>query len=131
MKRVYGRVTNPDGSKSWEVVTTDSNGFSDEVNITWMAQVFALNIGESPFYGDWGLPALQSVMTRVAPDFFVNRTQRRFAPLFASLIVQKVAGGTPQEGPPFADPSPTYQVRVVTHSGAVLPPRSIPSRIPT
>ena len=131
MQRVYGRVTNEDGTKTWQVVTTDSNGFSDEVNITWMAQVFALNLGESPFYSDWGLPAHQSVMTKIAPDFFVNRTQQRFAPLFASLIIQKVPGGTAQIPPPFADPSPTYVANVVTHTGAILPQITIPTSIPT
>lgn len=131
MQRVYGRVVDPyTGLKKWVEVTTDANGYNDELNITWMSQVFMLNLGESPFYGDWGLPALQSVMTMVAPDFYVNRTQVRFAPLFASLIVQKVPGGTAVDPPPFADPSPTYSVRVVTHTGAVLPPRTIPTSIP-
>lgn len=131
MKRVYGRVTDEEGNKTWVEVTTDANGYNDEVNITWMAQVFALNLGESPFYSDWGLPAHQSVMTKIAPDFFVNRTQQRFAPLFASLIIQKVPGGTAQIPPPFADPSPTYVASVVTHTGAILPQITIPTSIPT
>jgi hypothetical protein len=131
VKRVYGRVEDLLGNKRWVEVTTDANGFDDEVNVTWMAQVFALNLGESPFYSDWGLPAHQSVMSMIAPDYFVNRTQQRFAPLFASLIIQKVPGGTPQQPPPFADPSPTYRVTVVSHSGAILPPRTFPTSIPT
>ena len=131
MNRVYGRVTNADGTKTWVTVTTDANGFDDEVNLTWLAQVFALSLGESPFYGDWGLPAHESVMTRVAPDFFVNRTQQRFAPLFASLIITKVQGGTAVTPPPFADPSPTYRVQVVAHSGSILPAVTIPTSIPT
>lgn len=131
MKRVYGRVTDLFGKRQWIEVTTDSAGYDDEVNVVWMAQVFALNLGESPFYSDWGLPAHQSVMTQVAPDFFVNLTQQRFSPLFASLIVQKVEGGTMQQPPPFAAPSPTYTVRVVTHAGAIMPPITIPTSIPT
>lgn len=131
MQRVYGRVTAEDGTRTWVEVDTDANGFNDAVNVTWLAQVFMLNLGESPFFGNWGLPAHQSIMTMVAPDFYVNLTQQRFAPLFASLIVQKVQGGTPQVPPPFSDPSPTYQVRAITHSGAILPPITIPTSIPT
>lgn len=132
MKRVWGRVTDLQGNKTWQQVTTDANGFDDEVNVTWMAQVFALNLGESPFYADWGLPAHQSVMTIVAPDFFVNRIQQRFAPLFASLIIQKVPGGTPnRDKSPRADPSPTYVAKVVAHTGAIFPVVTIPTSVPT
>lgn len=130
MKRVYGRTYNEDGTYQWVEVTTDANGLDDEVNVVWMAQAFKLNIGESPFYSDWGLPAHQSIVTQIAPDFFVNRMQQRFAPLFASLIVNKVPGVAPAPNPR-ADAPPTYNVSVVTNSGAIFTAPSNPTSIPT
>lgn len=111
MLRSYGRVTDPlTGAKTWVVVQTDANGEDSYVWATTLCQVIKLNLGESPFFADYGLPAHQSVVTQVQPDFYVSRTQRQFAKRFASLIVAKVT----------AIPAPVYRMNAVTKYGTVL-----------
>lgn len=127
--RTYGRVANELGQLTWVEVDTDAVGFNDAVYITTLAQCLKLNLGESPFYADYGLPAHESVVTQIMPDFYVARTQQQFAQFFASLIVTKVSViATP--GSVRAAP-PTYRINVVTHQGAKLPPIMIPTLIPT
>src|SRR5690242_18433303 len=99
--RIYGRITNPDGSKAWVKVSTDANGSSDMVYLTNLAQVLLLNLGESPFYANYGIPAHPSVVSQVFPDFYVAYTQQKFAQYFASLLVSKQ---------PL--PDPTYTINV-------------------
>ena len=114
--RVYGRTV-PDefGNRKWIEVDTDSDGFNDAVYVTALAQCLLLNLGESPFFADWGIPAAQSVATQIAPDYYVALTQTRFAGFFASLIITK----TPQTfSVKTGRPTPTYAVKVLTHSGA-------------
>lgn len=107
--RTYGRLTNPDGSKFWVVVTTDPNGFNDMVYLTTLAQEYKLNLGESPFFSDRGIPARASVMQQIAPDYNMYLTQQRYAAYFASLITIKTS-----------DNPPTYDVNVITKQGATL-----------
>jgi hypothetical protein len=121
--RVYGRVllgkdplTGVD-IKKWMMVETDVNGWNDHVYLTAMAQTLLLNLGESPFYSDWGIPAVYSVLQQMFPDFYVALTQQRFASRFASLYLARLE-----------DPTPTYNITVTTHAGVVLN-RQIP--IPT
>lgn len=105
--RTYGRISNPDGTKSWVVVQTDPGGFNDGVYITALCQVLLLNLNESPFYSDWGIPAKPDIVMQVQPDFYVMRTQQRFAQRFAALIVAKVSNRPP-----------TYKISITTHQGA-------------
>lgn len=113
MARIYGRVpinaNDPNGPKRWVKVETAANGSNDAVNILWLIQVLKGNLNESPFFGDWGLPAKQSVQQQIAPDLYIAMTQQRFAPLFAALIVAKQNV-----------PTPTYNISVVTHQGTVI-----------
>lgn len=113
--RAWGRVYAPDGSYKWQAVTTDANGYNDEVYVTNLAQVFKLNLGESPFFGNFGIPAKPSVVTQVYPDFYVSYTQQQFAPKFASLIITKEVL-TDEKG----KPTPHYIVNVVTQVGAKI-----------
>lgn len=108
--RVWGRVTNPDGSKSWVAVTTDANGNSDAAYFTALAQVLKLNVGESPLYANSGIPQYQTIMTQTFPDFYVMRIQQQYAKYFASLTIMRVPGTT----------APSYNVRAVTHNGAIF-----------
>lgn len=108
--RTYGRLTNPDGSKTWVEVTTDANGYDDNVYLTTLTQVLKLNLGESPFFANYGIPQYQTVMTQVFPDFYAMQTQTQFAPYFASLSIIRVPNSNP----------PAYNVTAVTHSGAIL-----------
>lgn len=117
--RTYGRITNPDGSRTWVVVQTDAKGNNDMVWLTTLIQTLLLNLGESPFYAQYGIPAQQSVMQQVFPDYYVTLTQQAFSPYFASLLISK---------DPTSKVVPAYKVNVTTHQGVKLNP-SIP--IPT
>ena len=108
--RTYGRVTNQDGSKTWVVVeTTDADGNNDYVWLLTLIQCLLLNLGESPFYANYGIPAKPSVVQQVMPDFYIWQTQRQFAQYFASLIVSKDPG-----------PDPVYNVNVTTNQGTKI-----------
>jgi hypothetical protein len=114
MLRVYGRVTDIlTGKKTWEVVTTDRQGFNDHVHITALAQVLLLNLNESPFFGNFGIPAKSSVMQQIAPDFNVSFTQQQYAGFFAALLVGK-------EPDPVNAEAIHYDVQVITHAGVRL-----------
>jgi hypothetical protein len=108
--RTWGRIYNEYGVPTWVEVTTDANGYNDAVWLTTLIQCLKLNIGESPFYANYGIAARQSVVTQVFPDYYVNQTQTQFAQYFASLLISKVPG----------TPTPTYNVNVVTHQGATI-----------
>jgi hypothetical protein len=106
--RTYGRLP-PDpitGYRQWVQVTTDPNGYDDDVWITTLAQVLLLNLGESPFYANYGIPAHQTIMTQVFPDYYIIFTQKLFADKFSSLIISKQAGR-----------SPVYNVNITTNQG--------------
>jgi hypothetical protein len=128
VQRVWGRVADLQGNLTWQQVTTDANGFNDLVNIVWLQQALKLNLGESPFYADWGIPAHVSAVTQVAPDYYANLTQQRFAGLFASLTISRTQGVRAPS--PSVAPPPTYQVNIITHQGATLPPIQVPTAIP-
>jgi hypothetical protein len=106
--RTYGRVPIAPGGKpvKWVEVSTDANGLNDNVHLTTLIQVCKLNKNESPFYGNYGIDAKNSVMKQVFPDFDIWQIQQQFAPFFASLLVARVPGTTP-----------TYNINVTTNQG--------------
>lgn len=103
--RTWGRLA--DGT--WEEVTTDANGFNDEVYLVTLIQVLKLSPGESPFYANFGVPAQASVLNQLFPDFYTNLTQQQFSPYFASLTITRSQ-----------DTPPTYEVDIVTNTGAQI-----------
>lgn len=105
--RTWGRVYDVNGKPTWVKVETDSAGFNDEVMIVTLAQTLKLNLGESPFYANYGIPAHPSVVQQIAPDFYVQMTQQQYAQFFASLALAKT-----RENPP------TYQMNIITQQGA-------------
>lgn len=107
--RTYGRVYAQDGSYRWVEVSTDASGHNDMVYLTTLVQVLKLNLAESPFFASYGLPAKQSVLQQLAPDFNVVLTQQLFAPYFAALTVAKTR----------ANP-PTYRINAVTQQGSTI-----------
>lgn len=108
--RTYGRIYDSNSnSTGWQVVETDQNGFNDYVWLTTLIQCLLLNLGESPFYAQYGIPAQPTVIQQVQPDFYVARTQQQFAQYFANLVVAK-QGNNP----------PTYRISVTTHQGAKI-----------
>jgi hypothetical protein len=111
--RTWGRM---DNEGTWVEVATDDQGNNDSVWLTTLAQTLLLNRGESPFFGDRGIPAQQSVITQLLPDYYVTLTQQQFAPYFASLIINRRPGtGSGANNPPM------YDVNVVTNNGVKIP----------
>ena len=110
--RIYGRTTNPTtGVKTWVTVQTDVNGYNDAVNLTWLAQVLKLNTGESPFYGAWGIPQVQTIMTQIFPDYYVMKVQQQFSGMFAYIAIARAS---------LTESAPVYNVAVTTHAGSVI-----------
>ena len=109
--RTWGRTGQINGiGGTWTLVETDANGHNDQVYLTTLCQVLKLNLAESPFYSNYGIPAQQTVVTQVFPDFYAAQTQTQFAPYFAALSIVRV---------PYSSP-PVYKVQAVCHSGAIL-----------
>ena len=99
--RTWGR----NAQKQWVELTSYS-----DVWLATLVQTLRLGQGESPFYGNYGLPAQQSVITQIAPDAAVARTQSQYSPYFASLAIS--ADTTAQQ--------PTYTVQAVLKNGQLL-----------
>lgn len=102
-------VPDPVTGMIWRVVETDANGFDDAVYLTTLCQVLELNLGESPFYANFGIPAVPTIVQQVQPDFYLNRTQSQFAQYFAALLLSKQASYPP-----------TYKLNVTTNQGAKI-----------
>lgn len=108
--RTWGRTTDEYGNRTWVLVETDANGHNDQVWLTTLCQWLRLNLGESPIYANSGIPAQQSIMTQIFPSYYATNAQTYFAPFFVSCRVQLVPNTI----------SPTYDVNVTTHLGAVI-----------
>ena len=114
--RTYGRAAlnnlYPD-QLTWIEVITDAAGFNDYVYCTALVQELRLNLGESPFWGDRGIPAKPSVVQQVAPDYYTFLMQSRYAPYFLNLVIVRV----PE---PITSPTPVYRINITTHQGVQL-----------
>ncbi len=106
--RAYGR----DANGVWQVIETDANGDSSYVYVTGLAQTVKLNLGESPFWSNYGIPAATAVLQQLAPDFFMARISGFYSHFFASLVLAK----QPQ---PVNDPTPRYKLSVVRRNGSI------------
>jgi hypothetical protein len=121
--RTYGRTRNVlTGAKTWWMVTTDINGFNDGVWLTTLAQVCKLNLGESPFFANYGIPAHPSVVLQIFPDFYMIRTQQQFSGYFASLILIKQPDAVDQD----LRPAPSYLINVLTNYGSRIGVQTAP-----
>jgi hypothetical protein len=105
--RTWGRVADANGNKKWVEVSSDENGDFSHGWLTTLIQTLKLGLGESPFYAQYGIPAQQSIVTQVYPDYYVNMAQQQFAGYFASLSIAKVDTAT----------NPTYEIQVVFFNG--------------
>lgn len=106
----FFRVGGVPQAYEWVEVVTDANGQNDAVWLTTLAQTLQLGLGEDPIFGNYGIPAQQSVVTEVLPDYYVTLTQQLFASYFLSLTITRLA----------SVPSPFYQVDVLANPGAAL-----------
>lgn len=105
--RTWGRVTDESGIKKWVVVEQDDDGDFSYGWLTTLIQTLKLGLGESPFYAQFGIPAQQSIVQQIYPDYYVNMTQQQFAGYFSSLAITKVDGTE----------NPTYNIDVVFRNG--------------
>lgn len=103
--RTYGR--NQYGE--WVEVGTDDNGFNDAVYLTTLVQCLKLSPEESPYFSQYGIPAVPSVIQQIIPTFYVNQLQRYFQPYFSSLQVAVTS----------IDP-PVYAISAITKSGSKI-----------
>lgn len=109
--RVWGRPKNPDGSYGpWMAVVTDINGDSSNCYLTALCQAIKLNLNESPFFANTGIPQVQTIATQVFPDLYLSQIQRQYAQYFASLTIVRAQGSNP----------PQYNISAVCNSGAIL-----------
>lgn len=99
--RTYGRTS----SGQW-VTITDPN----YVQLATLVQVLKLQQGESPIYGNYGIPAIQSVQAQTAPQIALDRTVAQFSQYFSRLTIKKVSGGQ----------NLTYNINAVFLDGTVI-----------
>ena len=115
--RTYGRIV-PNNlypyQKQWIEVATDPNGWNDAVYLTTLNQVCKLNLGESPFFSNYGIPAHESVVTQIAPDLYMTIIQQQFAPYFSYLSLTRLPDTQDDRGAPV----PTYSYKAQFHTGA-------------
>ena len=113
--RVWGRIYSKDGTYQWKEVSTDAKGYNDAVHVTALAQVLQLQTGESPFYAQYGIPALPCIATQIFPDMPVYMIQNLYAPFFASLKITKVSALNE-----YKVPTPVYNIQVITQLGSII-----------
>ena len=93
----------------WVEVDSDPINGDSYIWITTLIQNLKLSPNESPFFAANGIPAQQSVITQIYPDYYVAQLQQQFAQYFSSLQITKVQAT-----------SPTYKINAITLSGTVL-----------
>lgn len=108
--RTFGRTYDANKVPTWVEVSTDANGRNDLVWATTLCQTLLLNLNESPFFANYGIPAKTALIQQVAPDFYVMRALQQFSQYFANLIISRV--------PAAADP--VYKVNITTNQGVKL-----------
>jgi hypothetical protein len=110
--RTYGRIQNEFGSKTWVEIDTQVNNDNSLIWVTTLIQTLKLNLGESPFFANYGIPARPSVIQQIAPDYYMIQTQKQFSQYFASLIISR------QASPTINPNTPTYLINVLTFQGS-------------
>ena len=114
--RTYGRVYSAPNVYTWTEVQTDANGLNDYVYTTGFVQECKLNLGESPFWANRGIPAVPSLIQQVAPDYYMTLMQQRYAPFFLNITIVRVPGGEDSKG----KPAPFYRTNITTHYGVQI-----------
>ena len=99
--RTYGRTT----EGVW--VEIDDPNY---IQLATLAQTLRLTEGESPFYANYGIPSHDSVMSQIAPDAAVARTQSQYGQYFANLNINKESGIL----------TPTYNITAVFLNGTII-----------
>lgn len=103
--RTYGR----NALGKWVEVSTDENGYNDGVYLTTLVQCLKLAPEESPFFSQYGIPGVASVVQQVLPTYYVNQLQSFFVQFFSSLQITLIQ----------TDP-PIYNISAITNSGSKI-----------
>lgn len=103
--RTYGRVNGV-----WQVVQTTPSGDNSEVWLTTFAQVLKLQLGESPFYGNYGIDVNGSLSQQIPPDYYIAVAIQQFSPYFISLTAAKTYSGR----------NPVYNITAVLPNGSIM-----------
>lgn len=93
----------------WVEVVSDSINGDTYPQLTTLIQNLKLSPGESPFYAANGIPAQQSIITQIYPDFYVQQIQKQFSSQFATLGLSRR---------PTVEP--IYDINIITKQGTVL-----------
>lgn len=101
--RVWTRQHQPDGTRRW--IAVDGN----QAQIAWLQNALLLQLGESPFWADWGIPVTRTLVSQIWPDYYVNMTQQRFVDSFSSLQITR--------DPADNDDNPTYRIAAILPDG--------------
>jgi hypothetical protein len=80
------------------------------IYLATLIQTLRLSQNESPIYGNYGIPGEQSVMTQIAPDAAINRTQSQYSQYFANLTIVRNQAAA----------NPTYNVTATFLNGTVI-----------
>jgi len=125
----WGRTYDVNGNPTWVRVTQDANGFNDYVYLSALIQCAKLNLNESPFWSNFGIPAHQSIAQQLPPDYNVQFIAQYFMQFFPSVIVTRVppsaSADTPQQNvgpygkaiPGF--PRPQYYWQILRNNGSI------------
>ena len=101
-----------DENGNWQEVTTDANGFNDDVYLTTLAQVLQSDINESWLFPEFGIPARASVIGNTHPDYFVERIRAYFMQFFPSINIARDTD--------IQTNNPIYYIDVLKNDGSVF-----------
>lgn len=128
-KYSWGRTYDANGNPTWVQVMTDANGFSDYVYISAFLQCVKLNLGESPFWAEFGIPAHQAITQQLPPDYNIQLIATFFQQFFASVIVSRAAPAVAvntvsQNTGPYGKvnpgrPIPNYWIQILRRNGSI------------
>ncbi|QCE32947.1 hypothetical protein FAI41_04685 [Acetobacteraceae bacterium] len=93
MSRIWARTGKPDqnGKRQWISVSNNT------AILTWLQQAVLLQLGESPFWVDWGLPVIGALTQGIYPDLYIQKTKERFQPYFLNININRTVPDTPED----------------------------------
>ncbi|KMQ89824.1 hypothetical protein RF55_10509 [Lasius niger] len=109
MSRVWARTGQPDqdGKRKW-ISVSDNTAI-----LTWLQQAVLLQLGESPFWVDWGLPVIGFLSQGIYPDLYMQKTKERFQPYFLNVNINRNIPDNPED-------QIAYTVTAIPYPGQTL-----------
>lgn len=103
--KIWTRKWQEDGTRKWIEVT------GNQAIIAWLQNVLLLQLGEEPFYADWGIPVTQTLANRYWPDYYLNLIQQRFADQVSFIKI------TPERSDNDPGTEPLYSISIIFNDG--------------